>query len=243
MIGFFATKKNISIIFFIILLIDIIIKSYHETSLYRIITKSLLILVLIAYCIAKSNEHKKRHILHLVVALTFFLAGDIFMLFYKNATLYLIAISCFICGKIFYILRFITNQNFDIRRMSAYLVLIFLYVLAIFFLIFENLNDLNVCLVILYMFVAVKALMFALARKGAVVKSSYSLVLYGVFFSILSDSITSLGSFYNDKIPYDHIAIMLFYGFSQYFIVMGLIEDKNNCFFRYRCKQFGQVRD
>ena len=67
---------------------------------------------------------------------------------------------------------------------------------------------------------------FAYLRKNEVNKTSYWLVLIDVLFSMFSDSINILKVFYNDEIAYNNISIILFYGVSQYLIILGIVTER-----------------
>jgi hypothetical protein len=79
--------------------------------------------------------------------------------------------------------------------------------------------------VIVYLFAILLVAQFAFLRKGVVNNASYKLVMLGIVFSIISDTIAILESFYDSDIAYNKITLMLFYGLSQYFIVIGILKE------------------
>lgn len=225
MLSLFTYKKNVSFIFFIVLIIDIVIKFIEETSLLRVFTKSGLILTLVFYCFANTKYQKKRHFIYVITALALFWIGDILMLFYKTPYLYDAAVICFIIAKIFYIFRLITNTDFKLSKILPYLSVLFVYMVFVFSLMYNNFKDHWFYLALTYLFVGLNVFLFTLLRKNAVNKASYLWVLYGVIASIISDSIVSLMSFSTLNIPFGTLAMMFFYGISQFFIVTGLVEE------------------
>lgn len=166
----------------------------------------------------------------LVTALIFFLVGDILMLFYENINLYFTAIFFFILGKLFYVFRLTTKQDFDMGRLLPYTFFGMTLMFAVFYLIYNGLCEVSFVLSFLYFFVALMVFLFAILRKNAVLPLSYNLVLLGVFFSFFSDTLTALSSFSQLVVPFSGSAIMLFYGLSQFFIVVGILEDKTYMF-------------
>ena len=93
-------------------------------------------------------------------------------------------------------------------------------------LVYSNLGDYFLP-ALLYLFIVMLVAQFAYLRKKEVNKESYWFVLIGIILSMFSDSITILKEFYSMDIAYNHITIMLFYGMSQYFIVIGILKENN----------------
>ena len=80
---------------------------------------------------------------------------------------------------------------------------------------------------LIYLFVVLLLGQIAYLRKNEVNNLSYYLVLIGVLFSMLSDSIAFLKSFYDSSFFYHKYTIMLFYSLSQYLIVLGILKENN----------------
>ena len=66
---------------------------------------------------------------------------------------------------------------------------------------------------------------FAYLRKGEVNGLSFWLVILGVFFSMIADSINVLKTFYDPLFAYNKITVMFFYCLSQYMIIMGVLKE------------------
>ena len=62
-------------------------------------------------------------------------------------------------------------------------------------------------------------------RKGEVNELSFWLVIFGVFFSMIADSINILKIFYDPLIAYNKITVMFFYCLSQYMIILGVLQE------------------
>ena len=92
--------------------------------------------------------------------------------------------------------------------------------------IYDNLGQMFIPAMI-YAFVALMMLQLAYLRKHAVSKISYRMVIVGALITIISDSVTALKEFYA-VVPYQDILIMLFYGISQYFIIIGLAKGEQD---------------
>lgn len=62
MYNIFESRLRFTIIFFSILIIDVIVKNINEDSLFRIVTKSSLLLLLIILSLYWKAEQKKRDV-------------------------------------------------------------------------------------------------------------------------------------------------------------------------------------
>lgn len=219
--------KNISLFtvtFFVALFIDILVKVNFGYCTCRLVSKSLIVILLLTFYLVNKKELSRKKRIFMVTALLFFLAGDILLIFYEVEKLYMLGMSCFILGKVFYIFRFSNRRDFDLLRLLPFLILCFFYMVGVLYLMLNNLNS-YFYVILVYLFVALTVVIFGLLRKSAVNRKSYYLVLIGILFSIFSDSITGLSSFYHEDIAYQAYTIMAFYGLSQYFIVLGIVKE------------------
>lgn len=224
MTGILKNTFYFTILFFSILTIDIVVKLNFEAFPYRFVSKALVMSSLIVFYLINQNEPIKKRFQFMSLALSCFLLGDFFLILYENTTLYIIGMLCFILGKLFYVFRFSNQKDFNMIRLIPFLALCFIYMFVLMKLVYSNLSVFFIP-VMIYIFSSLLVALFAFLRKVAVSYKSYVLVIIGVFFAVLSDSIGVLQSFYNENLAYHEITIMLFYGLSQYFIVVGIIEE------------------
>jgi len=215
-----------SLAFFLLLILDIIIKNSGDDILYRILTKSGLTLLLLGFYLINNKEILKKNLYVVVLALVFFICGDLFFIFYENPVYFSLGLLCFILGKIAYALRFTNNQDFTFKQLLPPLFVLFSYMTFIMVLIQANLKGYFIP-VLVYLFTSLIVCQFAYLRINTVSKKSFFFVLIGVFFSILSDSVSVLQAFYDENFGYHEITIMLFYGISQYLIISGIVFEKN----------------
>ena len=222
----FTNIYKFSIVFFLILVIDIYMKLNFNFFPYRYISKSLIVLTMIGYYLFNHKENSQLQFRFMLAALCFFLLGDVLLILYEYTIIYIIGIFCFILGKTFYVFRFTNQRDFKILHLLPFLLLCFLYMSLLLNLTYDSLGAFFYP-VLIYLFIAMIVVLFAILRRGAVILKSYYLVLAGVMFSALSDSITILQSFYDPNLPFHEVSIMLFYGISQYLIVRGIVEETN----------------
>ncbi len=148
--------------------------------------------------------------------------------------------SFFVLGKLFYALRFSNQKDFKLYMLLPFLVISFGYMVFIMDLIYDKLGDFFIP-VMVYLFACLIVALFAFLRKGEVNIKSYILVIIGIGFTILSDTISVLQEFYQSDIAYHKITIMLFYGISQYFIVLGVVREYNDAVFTKKVSASPQI--
>ena len=226
----FSNTLYFSILFFSILLIDILVKSSFEGISYRFFTKTLVMTSLIIYYFLNQKEVIKKRLIFMNLALFSFLLGDIFLLLYQNYMLYIIGMGFFVLGKLFYALRFSNQKDFKLSSLLPFIILCFGFMLVLMNLIYDNLGNFFIP-VMVYLFSCLIVTMFSFLRKDEVNFSSYILVLMGIAFTIISDTIAVLQEFYMPDMAYHKVTIMFFYGLSQYFIVIGIVRENNTLIF------------
>ena len=128
-------------------------------------------------------------------------------------------------GKIAYTVRFSNQKDFKIKRLFPFLTILFIYIVFVASLIFDNLGDFFIP-VLLYFFVSMLIFLFAYLRCDEVNSLCFYLVFAGVVVcSVFSDSISVLQSFYNQNFGLNQYSVMLFYGLFQYLVVLGIIKE------------------
>ena len=221
----FKNKRFFTIFYFSILTIDLIVKLNLETIPFRLITKPSIVLSLLIYYLLNKKEKGKKKFLFMILALSFFMLGDLFFIFNGTSVLFALGMSCFVIGKLFYAFRFSNENDFKLIKLLPLLIFCFTYILIILSIVYDNLGT-YFFPALLYLFVAMLVLQFTHLRKSEVDRRSYLIVGLGVFCSVFADSISVLHTFYSNGIFYEEISVILFYGISQYLIVMGILEEK-----------------
>jgi len=215
-----------SVVFFFLLILDVVVKNLSDEVIQRLLTKMSLIALLLVFYLINNKEILRKNKYALVMALIFFMSGDLFFIFDKNPICFSLGILFFILGKLAYALRFTNNQDFSFKQLLPPLFILFSYMTFLMVLIQASLGDYFIP-VLVYLFTSLIVCQFAYLRINTVSKKSFFLVLIGVFFSILSDSVSVLQAFYDENFGYHEITIMLFYGISQYLIIMGIVSEEH----------------
>ncbi|WAC02066.1 lysoplasmalogenase [Lacinutrix neustonica] len=224
MLTLFKDKKGFTVIYFIILLIDIVVKLYAEDVPFRYLSKPLVVVFLMIYYVLNNNETSVWRKRFIYMALLCFLIGDILFIETEITPLYITATLLFIVGKLFYAFRFSNQRDFSLVTLFPLFSICFIYMIVIMALVINSLGTFFMPTLI-YLFVSLIVVLFAFLRKEEVIYKSFILVLIGVIVAIFSETIVLIKSFYNPNFPYHNVLIMLFYGVSQYLIVYGLVEE------------------
>lgn len=221
----FKSRGVFSLVFLIILIIDIIVKNTLDVSVYRFISKISLPVLLISFYILNQKEAFKIKKYFMITALSFFLIGDIFFILYEVELYYILGIIFFSLGKVFYVFKFSNQKEFKLGKLLPVVFFCFTFMFIMLYLINDNLNN-YFFPTLVYLFTVTMFVIFAFLRRGLVNNTSFFLVLIGVFLSLIADSIAALSSFYSSSaIPYQESTVMLFYGVSQLFIVLGVLKE------------------
>ncbi|SFD37550.1 lysoplasmalogenase family protein [Algibacter pectinivorans] len=226
MLKFSKETVVFSLLFIIALIIDIIIKINWDASVFRYISKSSLSILLIGYYSFFHKETSRVKQFFMTVALLFFFIGDIFFILYQIELYYIFAIFSFGLAKLFYVFRFSNQGDFRVKQITPALVFCFLLMMLVMYLINDNLDNFFFP-TLFYFFISTLFVVFAFLRRDYVDTHSYALVIVGVFLGLASDTLAALVSFYDSDIPFQNIAVMLFYGLSQLFIVLGIVKETN----------------
>jgi len=224
MISLFKNTTYFTILYFTIFLIDTIVKVNLEPFPLRYITKGCLVVTLILYFFFNEKEVSVKNRNLIFGALICFIIGDLFIIASANKLFLVFGVVLFAAAKVLYGIRFSNKKDFNIFKLIPFLLFCFTYMSVVMLLVYNKLGSYFIP-VLLYLFIVMLTAQFAYLRKGEVNAISYWLVFVGVVLSMFSDSITILKEFYNPEFAYNQYTIMLFYGTSQYFIVLGLVKE------------------
>ena len=222
----FKNTLRFSILYLLLYVLDSFFKNNEALYSYRYYTNIALSSALLIFYLFKTkqkNISKKRLIIY---ALSLFIIGDVFFITGNSGkmTHFVFAAFLFIGAKICYSIRFLNSKDFKISKLVPFLLFGFAYMTIITNLVYNNLGYYFFPFLI-YLFVVLLLMQFAYLRKGEVNELSFWLVIFGVFFSMIADSINILKIFYDPLIAYNKITVMFFYCLSQYMIILGVLQE------------------
>lgn len=221
----FKNTTQFTILYFTVLFIDIFLKEIEGFFYLRMFTKaSVLLLLMVYFYYSRQGVFRFRDKLFLC-GLVVFMIGDFFLTLYQTMEFYILGMILFIIGKLIYTARFSNQNDFSTKKLIPFFVIIFFYIVFITVMVYDNLGDFFIP-VLIYLFASMILALFTYLRKDVVNNISFLIVLLGVISSVFSDSITVLQSFYDQDFGYHQYTIMFFYGLFQYLVVIGITKEE-----------------
>lgn len=191
------------------------------------IAKPLIMLSLAAYYFTRSPHRS----FIFVFALFFCWAGDVLLMFQKEANLFfMFGLAAFLTGHLLYIISYRQHQSphSDKELLATqkvrYAFPIILSGTGLVALLFPVLGDLRIP-VMIYAIVLILMVMTALFRYGRTNPQSFRMVFAGAILFMVSDSVLAINKFYS-AFTYSGLIIMLTYTSAQYLIVEGVVTHK-----------------
>lgn len=160
----------------------------------------------------------------MLIALVSFFIGDILIINHENIVFIGLGLFFFSIGKIFFCLKFSHKHDFKVSRLIPFTLAIFAYVIFLIGYLFDSLENFLIPALISF-FLTMLMFQFAYLRKGVFNKKSYSNVIIGIILYTLSEGLMAIKTFKTDLIFQD-LLIMMFYGTGMYFIVYGVVREK-----------------
>ncbi|WP_347925183.1 lysoplasmalogenase [Pontimicrobium sp. SW4] len=220
---FSKTEKSFTLLFSIIVIIELITSSISSLQTLHYAAKPLILVSLTLFFYKNGNHLNRKTWIIMLFALIFSLVGDVLLMFVDmSASFFLGGLVAFLLAHIMYILAFIEKRNRTHKPLS-FIIILLIYASGLFYILKDGLGDMLIP-VIVYIFIILTMAITASLRKNSVMTISYSLVLIGALFFVASDSLLALNKFYS-PIPSSNISIMLTYALAQYCIVLGILKQ------------------
>lgn len=198
-----------------------------QARLIIYLTKPLLMPFLAIILLTMVNLNSEKSHRFLLAALTFSLAGDLFLMIHPSSEpLFIGGLLSFLFGHICYIVAFKkdTTTPYGMKwTLGDYVipVLLISHSLLIGSLMFTNLNGVMMIAVPIYVFVITLMGITAALRTRDGFTLDRVVLLSGVILFVLSDTLIGVTRFMDPDIPFARPAIMTLYITGQLFIVLG----------------------
>ncbi|MBN4084720.1 lysoplasmalogenase [Flavobacteriaceae bacterium AH-315-B10] len=218
------TEKSFSLLFFLIVFAELICGSVESLSQVHYFTKPLILISLIVFFCKQSNHLNKNTRNIALLALIFSLTGDVLLMFVsKSPKFFISGLVAFLLAHIMYILVFLRSRNKTANTLPI-IVILLIYASGIFYFLKDGLEDMLIPVLLYLAVILVMASTAFLRRRSN--RNSYILIFAGAIFFMISDSLLALNKFYQ-PLAYSNISIMLTYALAQYFIVLGILKQKD----------------
>ena len=218
------TEKQFSILFVIIVLIELLTGSTESLEYTHYLAKPAIVISLM-FLFIKTSESLPKPIKKLTLfALVFSLLGDVMLMFVDTSEhFFTLGLVAFLTAHIMYVLVFFKHRNKQ-KSPFGFIALLLIYAACLFNFLKDGLGDMLIP-VIVYMIIILAMATTAFLRKNNVNILSYGLVFFGAICFMISDSILALNKFYQ-PIPWSNVSIMVTYALAQYLIVIGILKLK-----------------
>jgi uncharacterized membrane protein YhhN len=218
------TEKTYSLLFVILLILEIISGSNNNLQTWHYAAKPMILLSLIAFYWLHSKQITPKTRFLTILALVFSLFGDILLMFVEQSPhFFTLGLVSFLLAHIFYILVFLKVRNPN-KKPWLFLSFLVIYAAGLFYVLKDNLGVMLLP-VFFYMLIILTMAITANSRKGSVAKISFNFVFIGAILFLISDSLLAINKFY-EPLPFSNISIMFTYAFAQFFIVFGLLKQQ-----------------
>lgn len=216
------TEKYFSVLFFIIVIVELVFGSTESLSQLHYFIKPLILIALIVFFYKQSKHLNKSIRVITLLALMFSLIGDVLLMFVnKSANFFMSGLVAFLIAHIMYISVFYKSRN-KIANKLPIIVILLIYASGLFYFLIDGLGEMLIP-VLLYLLVILTMATTAFIRKRSN-RDSYKLVFVGAVFFMISDSLLALNKFY-EPLPFSKISIILTYALAQYLIVLGILKQ------------------
>jgi uncharacterized membrane protein YhhN len=220
------TEKQFSILFFIIVLLELLTGSAESLKTVHYLAKPAIVISLI-FLFIKTSKPLTKPIKNLtILALAFSLLGDVLLMFVdKSPHFFTMGLVAFLIAHIMYILLFLKHRNKDCSP-YGFIILLLTYGASLFYFLKEDLGAMLIP-VLIYTIAILSMATSAYLRKDKVNVLSYGFVFLGAISFLISDSILAINKFYQPLL-WSNYSIMITYALAQYLIVIGILKLKDN---------------
>jgi len=213
---------------FVVVATCVLIGEIIENDTINKVFKPLIIPSLLAYAWAGGIRQNRVIATLTFLALMFSWSGDILLMFQEeNEKYFLFGLAAFLVAHIFYIVDYAkAKRDYGKTRSPKEQILagilIILFITGLFSLIYPNLNEMKIP-VIIYALVISLMLWSSIGRRGYTSQISFGLVFAGSTLFVISDSMIALNKFWQ-PLPVSGFLIMSTYMLAQFLIVLGLVK-------------------
>lgn len=210
----------ISILYFIVLLLDLLFIITGQSHL-RWISKPLLVLMLIVSLIMVRKEVARPWFVPWMGALVFSWLGDVLLMFADS--FFIPGLVAFLLAHVCYILMFVKFRPTEPLKKKVFLIsllMTLIYFISFYRIILVETGSLFLA-VLIYAIIILTMWLVAAHRSLRIHRINYWLLSGAVLF-VLSDSILGYNNFVESHPLYDGM-VMLSYGIAQYCLFLGIL--------------------
>lgn len=224
MLDFFKDKKKFTLLFFGVLMLDILVKLSCPIFPYRYISKPPILILLTLFYYLNQSEKKGNNFKWVMIGLLCFLIADVVLINHKSVISLGVSLFLVSVAKLFLCFRFSHKFDFKVRRLVPFSILMFSYTFGLVSLVYDGLKGFFIP-ALLSFFISLLLFQFVYLRRDVVNNKSYWLAFYGVAMFMVSEGLMAIKTFRTD-LPYQDGLIMFCYGTSLYMMVMAIVTER-----------------
>lgn len=220
------TVRFLSILFWMLTLIEIAAISYGSTKIHFVVKPLLIPTLILLLIYSKTISKEKKWI---VTGLFFSFLGDVFLLYeYRSPLFFIFGLASFLITHICYIIYFlrIKSTQVSLLRQQPWLAaLVIAYGCSLVMLLYTSLGDLKLP-VMIYAAVICTMLLCSLHVFYKTGRPANVYFVSGALLFVISDSLLAVNKFLS-PFPLSAVFIMLTYCAAQFYIAKGFLKNSN----------------
>ncbi len=221
----------LTLLFSAIVIVELLGRLYENIILEYAAKPLIMILIAILFLL---NAEKKTFRAPVLLAFFFSWVGDMFLMFsggYDNEMFFFAGVGGFFLAQCMYIFIFIKYAEIKTRgfliKSPVWFIPFLAFLVGFYLFLYPGLEGLMIPIILIYAISLVGMSLAALNRKGRVGMKSFRWIFAGSIFFVISDSMIAIDKFYfEDGFANAGFWIMLTYMTAQYYIMKGLILEK-----------------
>lgn len=222
-------RKILFHILFIVIVAAVLVGEFLQNFQIDHIFKPLLLVWIGVYFLVHAKGMDKTVVKLACFGFLFSWIGDLFMMFSGEFIYFILGIASFLTAQIFYAFLFLRTINLSgkkpfLKKKPFWLIPYIAFGLIIYILLFSQLDTALRIAIFVYLVAILIMASMALNRYRNGHPISFSLVLAGSLFFVVSDSLIAINRFMV-SIPYEGLLIMSTYIAAQYLIMMGILKQ------------------
>ncbi|KJD34453.1 hypothetical protein PK35_01250 [Tamlana nanhaiensis] len=212
-----------SLSYFLLSVIDILVKTFTNLFWLRFTTKCSVIILLILYFWFKTKPAAvgKNYIL---LGFCFFALGGVTTLYAIDKSDFPYAsIALIIVGRLLISIKMGKIIDFNLTRILLFILIYSIVTFLLFKTIYPALGD-YFQIIFIWFYVSLIFIVFAYLRKGIVTKANYLTILCGIISLYVSDALVLL-FFFGGFVDFQLIGIGISYHLGHYLLGIGFLEE------------------
>lgn len=220
--SYFKSSAGFAIVYFAVVLIDVLLSNTEGFLEYSLLPKALSMILLLRYFIPQSLELHPVERSCVIMAVVSFGLGSMLLMVTNDLDAIVAGFLLLMTAKLSYSCAFVYTIKIDIDRLLPYLVFVTLYSLVVIYFLYDLPEHVPA-----YLFLVMALIMLNLAylRYERVGRISFTGAFTGAAMILIAETILVFDRSFGTS-SWSGMFIVLLFGVSQYLIVSGLLLER-----------------